>query len=77
MPGIREEFDADLIKTNEPTEYETAENRHELACGGCGRTLSVDAQTLADFERDLEHDLDNQFICFECKQQEYEDSVFE
>ena len=24
----------------------------------------------------LEHDLDNQFICFECKQ-DYEDSVFE
>ena len=77
MPRVSEEFDDELIKTNEPTEYQTTENRHEIACGVCGRMLYVDARALADFERDLEHDLDNQLICFECKQQEYEDSVFE
>ncbi len=77
MPRVREELDADLLKLNELAADETAENRHEIACRVCGRSLYVDAQTLVDFERDLEHDLDNQFICFECKQQEYEDSVFE
>ena len=76
MPRVREELDADLLKINESAADETVENRHEIACGVCGRSLYVDAQTAADFERGVEHDLDHQLICFECKQN-YEDSVFE
>lgn len=76
MPRLREELDADLLKSDESATDETAENRHEIACGVCGRSLYVDAQTVADFERGVEYDLDNQLICFECKQ-DYEDSVFE
>lgn len=76
MPQVREELDADFLKTIEPTEYMTDINRYELPCGVCGRTLYVDAQTLRDFERALEHDLDNQFICSECEQ-DYEDLAYE
>jgi hypothetical protein len=76
MPRVREKFDPDFVETNEPTEYRTDLNRYELPCGVCGRTLYVDETTLRDFERALEHDLDNQFICAECEQ-DYEDSAYE
>lgn len=76
MPQVREEFDADFLKTIEPTEYKTDVNRYELPCSVCGRTMFVDETTLRDFERALEHDLDNQFICAECGR-DYEDSAYE
>lgn len=76
MPQVREELDADLARTNEPTEFRTDLNRFELPCGVCGRTLYVDEPTVRDFERALEHDLDNQFICSECER-DYEDLAYE
>lgn len=72
MPRVKEELDADFIKTNEPTEYMTDLNRFELPCGVCGKVLFVDQSTVQDLERRLEHDLDHQFICLECEQ-DYED----
>lgn len=76
MPRVKEELDADHIKTNEPTEYKNEVNRFELPCGVCGKTLFVDQKTVRDFERALEHDLDNQFICNDCER-EYEDLAYE
>jgi len=76
IPRLREEYDADLIKPNEPTEYKTELNRYELPCSVCGKSIYVDKQTLEGYEKALEQDLDNQFICLECEQ-EYEDSASE
>lgn len=73
---LRKEYDADLIKPNEPTEYKTELNRYALPCSECGKPIYVDKETLEGYEKALEQDLDNQFICLECEQ-EYEDSAFE
>ncbi len=70
MPRVRQEFDADLLSPNLPTEIETDLNRYELPCSLCGRQLFVDQTTLENFERGLEHDVDNQFTCYECEQEE-------
>jgi hypothetical protein len=76
MPQVREKFDPDFVKTNEPTDYRTDLNCYELPCGVCGRMLYVDETTRRDFERALEHDLDNQFVCAECER-DYEDLAYE
>ena len=76
MPRVREEYDADLIKTSEPTEHETAQNHFGLPCSVCGGLLYVDRETLDAYEKALAHDLDNQFICADCER-EYEDAAFE
>ena len=76
MPRLREELDADRIKTSEPTEYETGQNRYKLPCGVCGQTLYVDRQTLESYEKALEYDPDNQFMCADCEL-EYEESAHE
>ncbi len=76
MPRVKEEFDADLIKPNLPTEVETDLNRYELPCNICGRLLYVDESTLERFESGIRSDLDNQFTCFECEQ-EYQDTAYE
>lgn len=72
MTRLRETLDADRLKTPEPTDYKTGENRYELLCGVCGRTLYADRPTFEAYEKALEHDPDNQFICSDCEQ-EYED----
>ncbi len=76
IPKLREEYDADTIKTNEPTEYETESNRFELPCSVCGRMLFVDRETFDAFEKALAEDLDNQFICADCER-EYEDAAYD
>ncbi len=76
MIRVREEVDADLIKTNLPTEFETELNRYELPCSVCGRLLYVDQSTLESYEKGMEYDLDNQFTCYECEQ-EYQDLAYE
>ncbi len=76
MPRVREEYDADLIRANEPTDNETAQNRFGLPCSVCGKTLYVDRETLDAYEKALAQDLDNQFICPDCER-EYEDAAFE
>lgn len=75
-PRLREEYDADLIKPNEPTEYKSGLSRYELTCDACGRTLYVDKETLEKYKKAMEYDLDNQFICSECER-EYEDLAYE
>lgn len=76
MPGIREEYDADLVKDDEPTEYVTAQNQFDLPCGVCGKLLYVNRETLDAYEKAFAQDLDNQFICADCEQ-DYEDAAYE
>lgn len=76
MPIARQQFDADVARINEPTEYKTDQNIHPLNCGVCGQILYVDRDTFEHHESARECDLDNQFICINCEQ-EYEDQAYE
>ncbi len=76
MIRIREEFDADLIKTNLPTEYQTELNHYELLCGVCNKHLFVDEPTIKSYQKALEYNFDNQFTCSECEE-EYENLAYE
>ncbi len=72
MSILREDFEGDLERATRPTAYETELNRCELHCGVCGGVLYVDRETMQKHERALEHDIDNQFICYDCER-DYED----
>lgn len=76
MPTVRQQFDADVARINEPTEYKTELNIHALNCGVCGQIMYVDQETFDRYERAVECDLDNQFICMNCEH-EYEDEAYE
>ena len=72
MSSIRQERDADLIPTSEPTAYRTDVNRHEAPCSQCGNVLFVDDSIRDRIDRAAENELENPFICPECEA-EYED----
>lgn len=76
MPTVRQQFDADLAKTDGPTEYRTESNLHALNCGVCGQILYVDQDTYDHFFLASECDRDNQFVCSSCEQ-DYEDEAYE
>lgn len=76
MTRIREEYDADLIRPNEPSLFETAANRYGLNCCECGRFYFVDCFTLDRYNNAIKRDSDNQFICPNCRRQD-EDAAYE
>ena len=76
MVRLREGFDADLIHRNQATDYRSATNRYEIACGECGKIFYVDEDSKADFERAATHDLEYKFTCSECEE-EYDRLAFE
>ena len=69
---LREEFDADAVARPVPTDYRTETNRYEVPCSGCGKNFYVDEETRRELDRALENDLDDQFICFDCEEQQDE-----
>lgn len=76
MPRLRENFDSDLITRDTATDYRSTTNRYEIPCSVCGTLLFVDAEAKRDFDRSIEHDLDNTFTCHECEE-EYDGLAFE
>jgi transcription elongation factor Elf1 len=76
MPRLREQFDADRMTRDMATDYRSTTNRYEIPCSICGKLLFVDAETKRDFDRSIEHDLDNTFTCYECEE-EYDGLAFE
>lgn len=76
MPTARQQFDGDVAKMNEPTEYKTDRNIHPVNCGARGQMMYVDEGTFEHFERAVECDSDNQFVCLVCEH-EYEDEAYE
>jgi transcription elongation factor Elf1 len=76
MPRLREQFDADRMTRDMATDYRSTTNRYEIPCSVCGKLLFVDAETKRDFDRSIEHDLDNTFTCSECEE-EYDGLAFE
>jgi protein-arginine kinase activator protein McsA len=59
------------------TDYKTQSNVHDIACRDCGKTFYTDEQTLRSFERAVQHDLDNPFVCYKCEQIEQAGTPFE
>ena len=76
MRRLREEFDSDLDHGVAPTDYRSSKNRFEIPCSVCGESLYVDEETQRDFDRAIEHDLDNTFRCYRCEE-EYDTLAYE
>ena len=69
MLRIREHYDADLTNLYAPTEYMVDENRFPMPCSVCGNEFYVDKAALRRFERDMEFDPDNTFVCRVCEEE--------
>ena len=67
---LREEFDADRIEDFIPiTDYVTDQNKYEITCGTCFKTLYADQETSEGLSRAIEEGLDNPFLCNDCEQE--------
>lgn len=74
---LKEEIDADLAENYVSiTDYITKQNRYEISCGECAKTLFADKETSERIYRSIEQGLDNPFLCNDC-QQEYEVLAYE
>ncbi len=58
------------------TEDKTEQNNCEIVCGACGKIFYADKETANYFNRLIEQDLDNFFLCDDC-QKDYEENVVE
>ena len=76
MPRTRQEFDADRISEYEVADYRSTMNRYEIPCSVCQRLVFVNEDVKRDFDRGVERDLDNTFMCQDCEQ-EYDRLAFE
>ncbi len=75
--NLKEEIDADLAENYVSiTDYITEQNRYEISCGECAKTLFADKETSERIYRSIEQGLDNPFLCNDC-QQEYEVLAYE
>ena len=54
--------DGDVITDRMEKRY-----RIEIACGACGKIFYADSATAAEINRQIEHDLDNPFLCADCR----------
>lgn len=72
---IKEEYDADVIKTNEPTEFQTETNRFAINCGVCGGAYFADESYRMESERAAELGIDEPFVCRDCSE-EYEELMY-
>ena len=76
MSTLRSYNDPDQQTQTTPTSFMTEQNKKEVHCGMCGRSVYVDEETL-DFVRDaIESGLDDPFRCEAC-QEEYDDLAYE
>lgn len=67
---LREEFDADRIENVVAvTDYITDQNKYEISCGTCFKTLYADRETSEGIYRSIEEGLDNPFLCRDCEQE--------
>ena len=74
---LREEIDPDLSeKYTAFTDQKTGLNQHEIYCGTCAKVFYTDEVNSDQFRRALDHDLDNPFVCDDCKR-EYEELAYE
>jgi hypothetical protein len=74
MLHTRDQFDADLIHFAVPTEYMVDENRYPLPCSVCRNEFYVDEDTIRRYQRKMEYDPDDTFVCLACEQEYDEES---
>jgi len=77
QPRLKEEIDADLGESYVSiTDYITDQNKYEINCGVCCKTLFADKETSESIYRSIEQGLDNPFLCNDC-QREYDELAYE
>jgi hypothetical protein len=70
---LKEEIDADRAENYvSVTYYRNGQNKYEINCGLCNKTLYTDKETSERIYRSIEQGLDNPFLCNECER-EFED----
>jgi hypothetical protein len=77
LTRLIEDVDADRIENLVTvTDYMTDQNKYEISCGTCFKTLYADRQTSEGLLRSIEQGLDNPFMCNDC-QLELEEEAYE
>jgi hypothetical protein len=65
MERLRQEFECD-VEHDHFSDRPSEENKFELFCCECGRSVFSDEAVHDRFLHGLESDLDNQFLCNRC-----------
>jgi len=74
---LKEEIDGDRAENYvSVTYYINDQNKYEINCGVCNKTLYADKETSARIYRSIEQGLDNPFLCNDCDQ-EFDELAFE
>jgi hypothetical protein len=69
--------DADSIQNGiGGREFKSDAYPYEIVCSTCARSLFVDSEVFAGFQRRIESGFENQFVCDDC-QEENEESAFD
>lgn len=77
MVRIRSFYDADREdKLNVPTFYKTEQNKYELICSDCGKSVFVNDLIFQDVTKIVEKTMENPFYCPECIEQ-YEEAAYQ
>ena len=73
MLGIKEEFNADRKENYvSTTDFITGQNKYEFSCGKCGKIFYADKSTFENINQAVERDLDNSFLCENCRRRDEE-----
>lgn len=76
MTTLRSYIDPDQEKPKDPTPFMTDRNQHEVHCGMCAKSISVDEETFRFTSEAIESGLDSPFRCDVCAE-EYDDLAYE
>ena len=67
MNHIREERDGDCVENYvKYSDYKTALNTHLVFCAACAKGIYVDDERFENFNRAIDHSVDNQILCENC-----------
>ena len=73
MQGIKKGLDADRKENYVSiTDFITEQNKYEFSCGKCGKIFYADKPTFENINRAVERDLDNSFLCENCRRRDDE-----
>ena len=74
---MRSEYDGDFpTRLHQLSPHQTENRQQEIRCSVCGKLYFVDDETFRAIEKQMNYDLDNQFLCYDCER-EYQDAAFE
>lgn len=73
---LKEELDADLAENyGNVTYYINDQNKYEINCGACNKTLYADKDTSERIYRSIRQGLESPFLCDDC-QWEYDELAY-